>query len=1042
MTSFAEFSVRRPLGVLLVIAAVCVFGFFAIGRLPLLFLPEIESPALTVVAPFPNSSPEEVERRVASPIEGAVGGMTGVESVSSTSSANSARIRAQFVIGTDMDLAAAEIRDRVDRIRGELPDGVGRIRVSNFSTTDIPILLFSVATEGSRAELERLTEELVVPRLLRLDGVADVEARGLQDEQVTIDLDPEAMASLGVEVDALTRSLRANNVDLAGGYLIDGGRRYFVRSVGSFTDLEEIAAQPIAGTGGIRIGDVGVVRRGVGDQDNVQRLNLAEAITVRVYKSSDANVVNVVRDARAQLAAIEAAAPRLSTFVVFDQSKEITTSLNNLRNSGLIGAGLAVLVLFAFLLRVRATLVVAIAIPVSIIATFAVVFLMRRVGGLNFTLNVISLSGLMLAVGMLVDNSVVVLENIYRFRERGVDAKKAAIRGAGEVTTPVFAATLTSIIVFVPVLFTNATPFGRFMGDFATTLVAAMIASLVISLSLIPVVSSRFLVAPGRRRHRFMDGLGAAYREVLHWTLRHRLITVACMLAVLAAGVFLLTKIERELTPRTPARRMSIAVTAENGVTFDETQAVFDAFERDLMARTEELEIDAVAANFSTRSGSVTVYFRDDASTQRSTADLTNEIRALLPQLPGYNFSVGRRWGRGGGGALGVSVDITGPNTEVLALFAEDIGARLGALPGVDDVSTNLASGDEQLQVRVNRDRATAADLTPTAVGDLLSANLSDRSAGTLAAGDDELPIRVRVTEAARVDLSGLAQLPVEPGANAVPLGSMATFERQPGPRTIQRDGGSEIVSVTANTDLRGMFLLRGQIQDMLGQQQLPPGYSAEVGQNFRRFQQSEQASLFALLLAAGFIYLVMAALFESFVHPITILTSLPFSLLGVAVLFYLTGTTLNTNSWLGIMVLAGVVVNNGIILVDHINRLRAAGLRRTEAIIAGGRDRLRPILITACTTLLGLFPLVAPLVAPGLFGPVEGRAGTWGPIALAVVGGLTTSTFMTLVVMPTIYALFDDLADFLKRVAWAMRPAARPGHRQASRPTVDEAGR
>ena len=1033
MTSFAEYSVRRPLGVLLVIAAVCVFGFFAIGRLPLLFLPEIESPALTVVAPLANSSPEEVERRVASPIEGAIGGMSGIESVSSTSSANSARIRAQFVIGTDMDLAAAEIRDRIDRIRGDLPDGLGRIRVSNFSTTDIPILQLSVATEGSRAELERLTEELVVPRLLRLDGVADVEVRGLQDEQVTIDLDPEAMASLGVDVDALTRSLRANNVDLAGGYVIDGGRRYFVRSVGSFTDLEEIAAQPIAGTDGIKIGDVGVVRRGVGDQDNVQRLNMAEAITVRVFKGSDANVVNVVRDARAQLAAIEAAAPSLSTFVFFDQSKEITTSLNNLRNSGLIGAGLAVLVLFAFLLRVRATLVVAIAIPVSIIATFAVVYLMRRVGGLNFSLNVISLSGLMLAVGMLVDNSVVVLENIYRYREKGLAPRAAATRGAGEVTTPVFAATLTSIIVFVPVLFTTATPFGRFMGDFATTLVAAMIASLVISLSLIPVVSSRFLVAGAGRRHRVMDGLAAVYRAVLRWTLRHRLITVACMLAVLGGGVYLLTKIEREFTPPTPARRMSIAVRAENGVTFDETRQVFGAFERDLLARTEELEIDAVAANFSTRSGNVTVYFRDDATTQRSTAELTNEIRAMLPQLAGYTFSVGRRWGRGGGGALGVSVDITGPNTEVLALFAEDIGARLGVLPGVDDVSTNLESGDEQLQVRVNRDRATAADLTPTAVGDLLNANLSEGSAGTLAAGDDELPIRVRVTEAARVDLNGLGQLPVEQGDDAVPLGSLASFERQPGPRTIQRDGGSEIVSVTANTDLRGMFRLRGQIQGMLSQQQLPPGYSAEVGQNFRRFQQSEQASLFALLLAAGFIYLVMAALFESFVHPITILTSLPFSLLGVTLLFYLTGTTLNTNSWLGIMVLAGVVVNNGIILVDHINRLRAGGMARTEAIITGGRDRLRPILITACTTLLGLFPLVAPLVAPGVFGPVEGRAGTWGPIALAVVGGLTTSTFMTLVVMPTIYALFDDLAGFLKRVAWAMRPGRRPVARRVA---------
>ena len=1025
MTSFAEFSVRRPLGVLLVIAAVTLFGFLAINQLPLLFLPEIESPALTVVAAYPDSSPEEMERRVAVPLEGAIGGMTGVESVNSTSSANSARVRARFVIGTDMDLAAAEIRDRIDRIRATLPAGVGRIRVSNFSTTDIPILQLSVAYQGPRGELERLTEDLVVPQLQRLDGVAEVDVRGLQAERVMIDLDPAALAALNLTVDDVTRSLRNNNVDIAGGYLIDGGRRYFVRTLGSFTELEEIAALPLGrGTQptAARIGDVAAVRLGVGEVENIQRLDLEEAVTVRVFKSSDANVVSVVRSARAQLAAIETATPGLATFVFFDQSEEITTSLNNLRNSGLIGAGLAVLVLFAFLLRVRATLVVALAIPISIIATFSVVFLMRRVGGLNFSLNVISLSGLMLAVGMLLDNSVVVLENIFRYREQGLAPRAAAVRGAGEVTTPVVAATVTSIIVFVPVLFTSTTSFGRFMGDFAVTMVAAMIASLVISLSLIPVVSSRFLVDTGAsRRHRLMDRLSLLYRGVLRWTLRHRLLTVVGMLVILGGGVYLLTKIEREFVPPTPARRMSVAVSAENGVTFDETRAVFDAFERELLARTAELEIDAVAANFSARSGSVTVYFRDDASTQRSTAELTSEIRAMLPQLAGFNFSVGRRFGRGGGGALGVSVDITGPNTEVLALFAEDIGARLQGLPGVEDVNTNLESGDEQLQIQVNRDRATAADVTASSLGQLLSANLATSNAGAVALADTEVPIQVRVAEAAKVDLSGLAQLPVDQSTGGVPLGSLARFELQPGPRSIQRDGGSEIVTVTANTDLRGMFMLRGQIQGLLSRQQLPAGYSADLGQNFRRFQESERTSIFTLLLAAAFIYLVMAALFESFVHPITILTALPFSLLGVGLLFWATGTTLNTNSWLGIMVLCGVVVNNGIILVDHINRLRAGGMARTEAIITGGRDRLRPILITACTTVLGLFPLVAPLIAPGTFGPLEGRAGIWGPIALALVGGLTTSTFMTLVVMPTIYALLDDLGMFVRRVAAAV---------------------
>ena len=587
MTSFAEFSVRRPLGVLLVIAAVTLFGFLAINQLPLLFLPEIESPPSPWSRPIPILHPKRWSG--------------GLRSRSRRHRRHDRRrvgqfhLVCQFCAGAgavrdrdDMDLAAAEIRDRIDRIRATLPAGVGRIRVSNFSTTDIPILQLSVAYQGPRGELERLTEDLVVPQLQRLDGVAEVDVRGLQAERVMIDLDPAALAALNLTVDDVTRSLRNNNVDIAGGYLIDGGRRYFVRTLGSFTELEEIAALPLGrGTQptAARIGDVATVRLGVGEVENIQRLDLEEAVTVRVFKSSDANVVSVVRSARAQLAAIETATPGLATFVFFDQSEEITTSLNNLRNSGLIGAGLAVLVLFAFLLRVRATLVVALAIPISIIATFSVVFLMRRVGGLNFSLNVISLSGLMLAVGMLLDNSVVVLENIFRYREQGLAPRAAAVRGAGEVTTPVVAATVTSIIVFVPVLFTSTTSFGRFMGDFAVTMVAAMIASLVISLSLIPVVSSRFLVDTGAsRRHRLMDRLSLLYRGVLRWTLRHRLLTVVGMLVILGGGVYLLTKIEREFVPPTPARRMSVAVSAENGVTFDETRAVFDAFERELSA--------------------------------------------------------------------------------------------------------------------------------------------------------------------------------------------------------------------------------------------------------------------------------------------------------------------------------------------------------------------------------------------------------------------------------------------------------------------------
>ena len=1029
--SFASYSVRRPLTVLLAVAAVALFGVLSIGRLPVLFLPDTSFPSLTIIAGYGNSSPREIERLIAAPLEGAIAGTSGVESMSSSSSSNNARIQLSFATGTDMGLAAAEVRDRIDRVRGQLPEDLGSITVRNFSTGDLPIVQFSLSMPESDSDLGTFAEEVVSPRLLRLDGVADVEVRGLRGQEAAIELSAATMDALGVRPSDVTAALRSNNVNVAGGYLLDGGRRYFVRSVGEFTDLAEIADLPVGGDGGatVRIRDVATVSLTTTGEDTVQRLNLLEALTMRVFKTSTANVVAASAEVRAALAELREEHVELQTFVFSDQAEEITSSLTTLRNSGLIGGGLAVLVLLAFLWSVRSTLVVALAIPVSGVAAFTVVFLLREVGGLNFTINIISLSGLMLAVGMLVDNSVVVLENIHRQRELGLPPRLAASRGAAEVTVPVLAATSTSIIVFVPIVFTQASTFGAFLSDFATTMVAATAASLIVSLTLIPVLSSRLprrsVDAGHHEGHRAMRLLKRGYLAILRWTLSHRLVTVVTMLAALGGGILLVTQIEREFVPRTPARQVSVSIRGENAASLADTRAVFNRFEESLLQRADELEVGAVSANFDQRGGSVTVYLRDDEASRRFTAEVTEDIRASFPELAGYSFTVGRRFGRGGGGALGVSVDVTGPDTEVLALLADDIGQRIAAMEGVDDVVTNLESGAEQLLVGVDRGRAGALDVTPAQLSQTINSNLSSSNVGALRTGGQDIPILVAIPAEERIEVPQLPQLEVagagdDADVGSVLLGTVAKLERTVGPRTIQRSGGNEIVSVTANTDRSGMFRLQGELQQELQSVQLPPGYSAEVGSSFRQFRESEAASLFAVLLAAAFIYLVMAALFESFVHPITILMSLPFSVLGVAVLFYLSGTTLSTTSWLGIMVLFGVVVNNGIILVDRINRLRLAGMSRSEAILAAGNDRLRPILITAATTLLGLFPMIAPLLFPGTFGPIEGRANLWGPIAMALVGGLTTSTFMTLVVMPTIYSLFDDLSAFVRNVVQA----------------------
>ena len=1023
MSSLVESAVRRPLTVILVVIAVTIFGFISVQQLPLLFLPNIESPSLRVTVPYSNSSPDIVVNEVSVLIEGAIGGMDGLESIRSTSSSTRSTIYASFLIGTEMDLTIAEARNRIDRIRSELPKGIGRIRISNFSTADIPIIQLAVASDGTRKELQRVTENVVIPTLLRLDGVADVEVRGLRTEKIFVTLSSAAMSAYALSFDDVIASLRDNNVDTAGGYIEDGSRRYFIRVLGTYQSLEKIENIKVSGVdegaATIKIKDIGRVEISTGNVQNIRQLNLNEAVTIRVFKNSTANVVKVARAARQQMKYLEKANPGLTTFVFFDQSAEIMTSLINLRNSGIVGAGLAIIVLYIFLLRLRATFLIAVSIPVSVVATFTVVFLIRRIGGVDFTLNIISLSGLMLAVGMLVDNSVVVLENIHRHRELGLSSNDAAVKGTKEVSTPVIAATLTSVIVFIPVLFTSATPFGRYIADFAATIVAAMVASLLVSLSLIPVLSSKFLIYQGvKRKNKLFIILTSLYLSLLRWTLKNRLLTLLIMLAVLGGGIYLLTKIEREFLPQTPARRISVQVEAENGVGLIEIQRVVNDFQRKLLDNKKELEINSVSANLSTRGGSITIYFLDDDTVEKTIVKLTGEIRQILPDEAGFNFSVGRRYGRGGSGGLGVSVDLMGPDTEILSLFADDIRLQLSQIPGVEDVETTLTSGDEQLHVLLNRDRSSLLQLSALDIGSALFANLSESSAGKFSvSGRQEIPIILRMEEKSQVDVGSLGTFSVAQNSKEALLGTVAQFKQQKGPADIRRQAGSDIVSVSANSDRSGVVGLQSQIKELLNRQKLPPGYSAKIGENFRRFRESEKTSFFALLLASLFIYLVMAALFESFLHPITILMSLPFSIIGVAILFWATGNTLNTSSWLGVMVLFGVVVNNGIILVDHINRMRLKGASRDEAILLSGRDRLRPILITAITTILGLLPLVAPLLAPAWFGPVEGRAGLWGPIALSLIGGLTTSTFMTLVVMPTIYSLIDDLSHLTGRL-------------------------
>ncbi|MFQ5605267.1 MAG: efflux RND transporter permease subunit [bacterium] len=1016
----SEFSVKKPITMLMVILSVLVLGALALQRLPMAFLPNFSSDSIRISVPYASSSPEEIERLITRPIEEIMGTVSHLENISSTSSANESSVRLEFVSGTDMGMASVEVRDRLDRVRPQLPDDVERIRIRRWQTTDMPVIQFSLAWDGPKDELYDIVNKIVVPRLQRIDGVANVDIGGLDERQVLVELDLERMRAHHIDVYRLSRSLRTNNVNIAGGWVIDAGRKYTVRTMGEFQSLNDITQVPIEGTN-LVLDDIAEITFDYPEKKEFQRLNQLDAIVVRVYKTSNGNVIEVADKAKSLLNTLrgEPQFAGLNMRVVRDQSEEIVSSLENLTWAGVFGAILATLVLFVFLGKVRSTVIIGMAIPISVIATFFLMYILRLAPfNSQVTLNIVSLSGLMFAVGMLVDPAVVVLENIFRHKqEEGLNARKAAILGAQEVSVAVISATLTTVIVFVPLVFMSETAMGRWSRDFGVAIVTATLASLLISLTLIPLAASRIFTGKEKPRARFLVRMGDAYGSSITKVINYRFAALLVFIAIGWGAWKLYGSIDRDWIPRTPQRRMDLRLDLPRTYSLVEIQALFDSVETRLLSQKERLEISEIASNYRRNRGSITIYFTPEEMAKKNTTDLYDDVRSTLPTIPGVQFRVGRMHGHGGS-QMGVSIELKGKNTAVLATYAEEIKTMLADVPGINDLDTSMERGDEEVRISVDRVRAQRYGLSAQQVARSVASALSSRSNSRFKTQDKEVNILVQLAEEDRVNLQQLENIAFRSSRNEmVQMGSVADFHVRKGPESIKRENRQTTISVFANTDRSGMWSVSQAITARMASVKLPPGYSWSLGRNWMLMRQMESESNFAIVLALILIYIVMASLFESFIHPFTILFTVPFAIVGVLIMFWATSTNLNNMAYLGIIVVCGLVVNNGIILIDAINKLRRKGLPRVEAIRLGGRNRLRPILMTTLTTVIGLMPLVLPALFPAVFGPQEGRSAMYTPVGLAVVGGLLTSTPLTLFLMPITYVMLDDLTSWIARI-------------------------
>ena len=1019
-----EFSIRKPVSVIVAMLIFITIGVISVLKLPLEMMPDTSFPGLMVQIPYPSSSPEEVERTITRPLEDILATINNLETLSSTSSSSSSRIHLQFKAGTNMDLATMQIRDKIDQIRDQLPDDIENIRVRRFSFNDRPVINFSVALPGDLENLYYWSENYIMQQLERIEGVANVDIRGIRNKVLTIYLKPEVFYSSSIRITDLIDTIRNNNINISAGYIEDGSMRYVTRIPGELKIVEEVKSLPVSDKV-LTIADVARVTYDYPVKEDFNRLNGDETVRFQIYRASNANIVDVCNEVKATMARIQESEPALQdmTFIFYrDQSDDILQSLKALTFSGIIGGLLAVFVLLFFLRKFRTTVIIAVAIPMAMVFTFSFMYLYRAIFRADISINIISLSGLMMAVGMLVDNSVVVLENIFRLRqEKKYAPLKTSITGASEVALAVTASTLTTLVVFISLTFMSQSGFGRFMKDFALTISLALIASLVVSLSFIPLAGSRLLSGKAKEKARWLVKLTSIYERVIRFTIKNwktKLLVVGLAVGIFITSYLIFKSIEREFMFSSDEREIDISVYMPRSFTLEEMKALFKHFEEILLSRKEELVIKHLMTEFGIENlrqgrfrGSLELALEEKGP---SVTEIKERLKKLLPRRAGIEYEYAQRFGRGGH-SRGVSVELIGLDYTKLTELAPMVIEKLQTVKNVEDITSDLEGGDTQLMIQVDRQKAESSGVSSRMVARTISSSLSERPIGKFKTENREIDIILKIQGEDGFSEEDLRNISLPTQSARIPISAISTFSYRMGSTAIRKENKKSKLIIRINTKSQGMMAISEEISKVMNTIRFPEGYTWSLGSGWRRFQESQGESNLAIILALVFIYIIMSSLFESFVHPLTILLTVPLALFGVAIFFSLTSITLNTTSYLGLLVLFGIVVNNGIVLIDHIRTLRKSGLGKNEAIVQGGKDRMRPIIMTAITTIFGVLPLALPFLLPQFFQAAGRRAQMWAPISVAIIGGLTTSTFFTLIFLPTFYSISDTVTAKVK---------------------------
>ncbi len=1019
-----EVALHRPVTTVVVFVALALVGLIASRLLPLEKFPDIEFPGIFIQIPYEGSTPEEVERLITRPVEEALATLSGVEQMFSTSDEGQSQIFLQFGWDQSMGAKGIEARAKVDGIRHLLPADIRRIFVFTGSLGDQPVLQLRISSERDLSDSYDLLDRVLKRRLERLEGVSRVELHGVDQREIRVLLKPDLLAAYGIDIATIRILLENSNFAVSAGKITAGGERFSVRPTGEFTSIDEIRNLSI-NPAGLRLRDVADVELRTPDRNYGRHLDRDYAIGVGVNKATGSNLVDVTDRVIAEVEKISQLPQMegINIFALDNQGDSVRESLADLLSAGALGGLLAIIVLYLFLRQLTTTIIVTASVPFSLLITLGALYFS------GLTLNILSMMGLMLAVGMLVDNAVVITESIFRYRTEHPDEPyKATIKGVNEVGLAVIAGTFTTIIVFAPIVFGAQTDITIFLTHVAVTIIVALLASLLIAQTLVPMLAARVKVPPMPKEGGLMSRLTRRYTRSLEWIVGHRWwsalgIVLICVIGILPMALQL---VKFDMFPQDVGRRLFMPYHVEGQHSLERVEKTVDTIENYLYSRAEEFNIRSVYSYYEQGRAESTILLTDEDDATLSTKEIIELIEKDLPEIaigkPSFQFDQQ-------GGGDGFSIQVSGDSTEILNALSVDIVRALSSVEGLKDVQGDAESGDREIRVNIDRTRAANAGLTTAEIAESIAIAMRGLSLREFRGKSGEVQVRLAFREDDKQSIEQLAELPLYThDGQRITLGSVATMRIGKSPDTIQRTDRQTAVIIKANLEEDVTpDDVRPRVKSLMEQIELPPGYSWKEGRGFER--QDETADMMAtnILLGIACIFLVMAALFESLLLPFSIiLGSIVFSIFGVFLFFAATGTTFSFMAMIGIMILIGVVVNNGIVLVDHINNLRQEGVPRNKAIVVAGRDRLRPILMTVATTIVGLTPLAMGSTQIGGDGP------PYYPMARAIIGGLAFSTVVSLLVVPALYIYFDGLAAWGRKV---MRTARSP--RRKSKPVA-----